>query len=388
MSVKNGIITGPVSLRGPYDCMGVAKWRGKYDVGYICSNKHGQISMWSRHKPVPLPNLGHPDASWWKGADGRCGIKLPSGINSYRDIPSRMTEDKKNGWEYLPPTGSIHSPYRIKDFENYYHNAECFIYDFRVTEKPSTDGYLTASCALGLITGPDSEGGNNGPGSLALEDLRGDMLPGELDPCTLADYYLGIVIVDDSGTIKGRVAGGSTMRLQTKYKMAGLALYRTYKAYPFLAKYPMGQNDPDIQNSYFTIPNTAAASFTVSSPDVAAGININFTAKYLYKVGENTKSGISYTVEITADDGTITMKNNYINMRFSTSDLNDAFYEGESALKLEDTITVSPSSSYRKMGLFEINAKYANREYYLYLTLSTGRFTKKIVPMMNIPVLE
>lgn len=387
MSVKNGIITGIVSLKDPYDCMGVAKRGGKYDVGYICSNKHNKTNTWSRFKPMHLRGvLRHVDAQWWKGSDGRCGMKLPV-IRSYRDIPSMMTEDKMNGWEYLPPTGGSFSPYRLKDFENYYHNAECFIHDFHVTEKPSTDGYLTASCALGFITGPDAEGGNNGPGSLALEDIRGDMLPGELDPCTLADYYLGIVIVDENGNVKGRVVGGSMMHLQTKYKMAELLLHRTYKAYPFLAKYPMEQNSTDIQNSYFTIPNTSAASFTVSSPEGATGINIYITAKYLYALGEDNKSGISYSVKITADNGTIEMKKNYINMRFSTSDLNEAFHEGEISRKLDDPITISPSSPYSKMGLFEINSKYANMEYYLYLTLSTGKFTRKVIPMMSIPTL-
>lgn len=73
-------------------------------VSELCTSDN--INMWSRMKPVHI-NSPAPDRSgmWWRGSSLDCGIALPSGITSYKYIPSAMTADKKNGWGYQRPRG-------------------------------------------------------------------------------------------------------------------------------------------------------------------------------------------------------------------------------------------------------------------------------------------
>lgn len=378
---SNGVITAPVSISADvYPVLGIGAQGGFYDTGYACSNVHKRINMWSRYKPVRWnnrPGITTQNSQWWKAEDGKCGIKLPTGIGTYKNIPSRMTADKMNGWEYLAPTGGSFL-YTLDFFENYKHNALPAIYNFNVSKVVSTDGYLTASCALGMAEAPDPDGNKTGPGSIALEDIRGETLHGE-DPSNLGEYFLGVVILDSSGNVKGRVVGGQTDNMMTKYKAAGLNQGYTYKAYPFLAKYEMGQYDSDIENNYVTIPNTSFAEFKVGSQEEVDGIHITFTARYTYLNG-TTKTGIAYSLTITTDHGW-TFRNNHIQMRFSTSAVSDALQAGESDTKLEDTITVVVGDTYNKNGRFDISPAYASRSFYLYLTLDTARYTRKILPL-------
>jgi len=383
MGHSNGVISAPVSLHADvYTVLGLAKTGDFYDTVYACANTHGKINMWSRYKPVRWnnkPGITSQNAQWWKGEDGRCGIKLPIGITTYKNIPSNMTADKKNGWQYLPPTAGVHFC-AIDFFENYKHNATCFIHNFTVDKVVSKDEYLTATCVLGISEAPDPDGNKSGPGSIALEDLRGETLSGE-DALTLGDYYLGIVVLDSNGNVKGRVVGGQgANHLATKYKAAGLALGQTYKAYPFLAKYEMGQDEADRTNSYFTIPNTTFAEFKVGSQEEADGLHITLTARYVYLNG-TTKVSINYSLVITTDAETRNLRNNYIQMRFSTNSPDAAMQGGEASTRLDEPITVTYGQPYRKNGSFSIDPAYASRSYYVYLTLDTAKYTKRMEPL-------
>ena len=385
MSHSNGIITDPVSLSADiYPVLGINKTGEFYDTVYACANTHGRINMWSRFKPVRWtnrPGITSQNPEWWKGEDGRCGIKLPSGVSSYKNIPALMTEDKMNGWEYMPPTGGAFFC-AVDFFSNYKHDARSIIYNFTVTEVVSQDEYLTASCVLGITEAPDADGGKTGPGAIALDDLRGDVISGE-DALTLADYYLGIVILDGSGNVMGRVAGGQgANHHMTKYKVSGLKLGSSYKAYPFLAKYEMEQSEADKMNSYITLPNTSFAEFRVGTQEEMDGIHITLTARYLYLNG-TTKTGISYTLNITTDAKSYDFSNNYIMMRFSTSGENDTLLAGEQRVALDDPIRLTATTPYKKNGTFSIGSAYAGRNFYIYLTLDTARYTKKIVPVAS-----
>ena len=70
--IKNGIIIGPINPEDPYRVLGVGQYNGWWDIGYICSNEHGRINMWSRYKPVALPAEvvnGTFNDSWGKWDD-------------------------------------------------------------------------------------------------------------------------------------------------------------------------------------------------------------------------------------------------------------------------------------------------------------------------------
>lgn len=139
MSVSNGKISAPISVREVYDCLGVKPGKSNgYDVGYICSNQHHMINMWSKKKPVHIEGaLFHTTDDWWKGTDGTCGIDYTNAIaTSVDNIPGKyslipiggtdgltLIGESTNGWNYNPPKGGAKSPYRLEDFNGYDHNA-------------------------------------------------------------------------------------------------------------------------------------------------------------------------------------------------------------------------------------------------------------------------
>lgn len=54
MGLSNGKITAPINYAEPYQCMGVGKYNGSYDLGYICSNAHGKLNIYSYIKPIDV----------------------------------------------------------------------------------------------------------------------------------------------------------------------------------------------------------------------------------------------------------------------------------------------------------------------------------------------
>lgn len=90
------------------------------DQGGLCGGIPGaakKINMYSKFKPVRIPGVvPYSDPLWWQGADGNCGIHIPSFSTS--------TIDKATGaWTYFPPRGNASEPYRLEDFMGYDHNA-------------------------------------------------------------------------------------------------------------------------------------------------------------------------------------------------------------------------------------------------------------------------
>ena len=376
MAVNNGIITAPIADKDPYTCMGVGKYNGWYDIGYICSNNHGKINMWSRFKPVRWRsvdiNMTNPE--WWKAEDGRCGIDLADArISTYTQVPSKMTADKLNGWKYLPPNGNIF-PFRLLDFNKYMHFAFPPVGSFNVPEIAPYGGNLVASMGLSMITTEKDE-----PGSISLEDIR-DNSTEEIH--NLGEYHLGIYITDTSGNKVGRVIGGiGANNLQVSYNLAGLPLGNTYNVYPFFAKEKRGQFDADVANIYYTIPTTEVKQVRIVSKEEAEGLTISLIAKYIYDLS-GRKTSVSYTLEITSK--TIrTFTNNVIALRFSSNEPMDALEIGEVQKKLSD-ITVSSGNPYELTD--DIIIRYYDRSYYLYMSLDSGVYTRRInILEINVP---
>lgn len=122
MGVSNGIISAPVNLREPYICMGVGKYEGWYHLGYICSNAHGKINMWSKHKPVEVNSPKEVSEATLK----QLNYGLVPGVKKSTGAVGNLTkiDDVKDaGWFYEPP----YTFARLTDFIGYYHYAEPFI---------------------------------------------------------------------------------------------------------------------------------------------------------------------------------------------------------------------------------------------------------------------
>lgn len=118
MTVSNGKITAPISMKDPYTCLGVGASANGYDLGYICSDLHKKINPYSKKKPVKYAHMAPADnVEWWRATDERCGFSFPS-----TEIVI-ANQDEDGVWVYEPPVGGDSSPYRLLDFEGYNHAA-------------------------------------------------------------------------------------------------------------------------------------------------------------------------------------------------------------------------------------------------------------------------
>lgn len=145
---SNGIIVAPVSIYDVQQTLGVSAGG---DLGRICQS--AKINMWAKYKPVVRRNLidttgqlnsdktwktsaqieagGHQNESWWKGDDTNHGLTVPfvtagwspAGFVTALNSIANMIDGEENGWVYSPPTGTILAPFRLIDFNEYYHDA-------------------------------------------------------------------------------------------------------------------------------------------------------------------------------------------------------------------------------------------------------------------------
>ena len=123
MAVNNGIITAPINISDPYVCMGVGKYNGWWDLGYIASNQHKKINPFSLRKPVRYskPNTSG-DPEWFKGDMGdNYGFELIGGTSLVTSLPAFGTTDGISKFVYNPPGSGEWK--RLNDFEGYNHYA-------------------------------------------------------------------------------------------------------------------------------------------------------------------------------------------------------------------------------------------------------------------------
>lgn len=104
---------GPFSVESVYDMLGLGKYNGRYDVGYVCSNQHGKINSNSMYKPVRSDRWPQAleDTDYFAANFGYDVVEF----NSYR----AMRDAVDTRWGYLPPT----TKFRLTDFNRYQHGA-------------------------------------------------------------------------------------------------------------------------------------------------------------------------------------------------------------------------------------------------------------------------
>lgn len=130
MSHTSTTISAPVSAVADVQAvLGLSSTSTTGKLSYLCGNTHGKINKWAKYKPVILNNVA-PNRSigWWRASDGYCGFKI--GTTSqwyYSSAKALATAFDANGgdglWKYMPPTGGESAPYRLGDFDGYYHKA-------------------------------------------------------------------------------------------------------------------------------------------------------------------------------------------------------------------------------------------------------------------------
>lgn len=285
MGVSNGIISAPVSLRDPYTCMGVGKYNGQYDLGHVCSNKHGKTNKWSKFKPIRHHSLQELEDDAFE-TDNHYGVDVYDIYGMRIDISHNMigngwtqqgmvtniagdtegffykfSKGMLSEWEYLPPRGGAYNEiYRQTDFIGYNHTSP--------SPMPVARPGVYQMSEAGAVNIHMDEPGLNafGVGSLSLQDLRVPSAISTLRP-TLGSLYRGILFYTDALTDVffvtertpglGRVALGSNSRIDMT-KHAG-----KWKARTFFCNREVELCDMSHSVTDYFIPSGEAASEVV-----------------------------------------------------------------------------------------------------------------------------
>lgn len=256
MAHTSSTISAPVSM--PSDISAVLGITAT-DLATIC--KSGVINMWAKKKPegvasglqtMPIGIL--TDAQ--RALNGY-GIRTLY-QNGYGSLSGLVSDLRSNSvgamFEYIKPSGGINSPYRLTDFNGYYHGARAPIWN-PYTQNTVLDVSSQNTLQLYYYTNV-----NGSEQELGLKDLRFTQ-----DFNTFADYYFGILMWDESsyyGATQEHVMGSSwqeglDVTLQGVPQPSGSYTY-TYHLIPFFATLPISSQSAEFHGTIF--PMTFAQS--------------------------------------------------------------------------------------------------------------------------------
>ncbi len=209
MAHSNGIITAPVSFGDVNATLGTSHTT----QSALCTDNN--INRWAKYKPVALSVINtisqlnadltwKSTADWWKGANGNCGLTFLS----YNTVAAARTAivDGANVWNYIKPTGGSISPYRLTDFNQYYHTAPC-----PTTSVGASDAQLKAGAILTVMVATSIDDDL----SLKLNHVG-----------SFADYYYLAALFTSSGTLAllhtsskkvGAYNSGETISIEIPY---------------------------------------------------------------------------------------------------------------------------------------------------------------------------
>lgn len=218
MSNQSGIISAPVSINDVQTVLGTSQ---NGDLGSLILN--GNINKWSKKKPVPHSNLfaSNPpdkggDSVWYKA--GTFGLDIRKATSITDLINNQHTLSQYN---YNRPTGGVNSPFRLLDFNGYYHLAE---HPITVFDSMDT-GYTTGTTPRTPIV-------------VALRSVS-DYNFSILDLPDYKDYYFGAVLYRSSTqyrwiTSENTVSYEDLASAQILIPTTNLAI-GTWYIYPFLS---------------------------------------------------------------------------------------------------------------------------------------------------------
>lgn len=120
MANNNGIITEPGIGIEPdiYGTLGVGRYNGLFDTGFICCNSHGKINKRSKAKPVRYDVRGEITEAQMRNTDPANGIYYGLKMtDSFKELVRVHDCD----FTYYPPRAT--DPHRFTDFNGYDHRA-------------------------------------------------------------------------------------------------------------------------------------------------------------------------------------------------------------------------------------------------------------------------
>ncbi len=235
MAISDGKIKAAVGFADVQSVLGTTA----YDLGVLC--RHENINMWAKFKPVrnSIMNIvGQIDPSasntdkkwrrdddyyfhdpatninpWWQGADGKYGLNETNaqvnvstgqlGMEDALNVLKAKINGGTNGWTYNKPRGGDYSePFRLTDFNQYYHRAPYPVSGIIVNDvmaSGTSTWYLTVHWREGIESSTVS----------AIAD-RDFITPQDVTNLTL---HLGFAIFKDNNGTKipiGWVIGNNT----------------------------------------------------------------------------------------------------------------------------------------------------------------------------------
>ena len=152
------------------------------DLGTLCTSN--SIKKWAKNKPIRFNTIGiltqsqREDAFWGLGEPEEhetAGQTAGAQLDAFR---SAATDEHGHAFEYLKPTGTIGvAPYRLLDFDGYYHNSPCPII-----------GHNIATINIAEVSGSmltfNVQKNNDTIGAISLADV--------FTRLGLSNYYLAI----------------------------------------------------------------------------------------------------------------------------------------------------------------------------------------------------
>lgn len=280
MSTSNGIITKPVSIKDVQQTIGNASG----DLGTLC--KSSTINKWSKYKPTIYKGLFPAQSSQYKADDGNCGLIVPS-VSSYPALSSWF--DSNSDWQYAPPTGGESSPYRLGDFNNYCHSSVSPFGTFNI----GSTLYTSYSDKVQFVS-RWSEAANDY--SLKISDFS-----------TVSSYYLGIVIVNNSGAFVGHASTTSPISALTdviqEISYTNPSTVGTYYVLPVLSATSLGAySNTQKTASFVPLPFSKGTLVLKDAASIKTSINTSFAvsmsytgAQFTITVTNNTMYALNYT---------------------------------------------------------------------------------------------
>lgn len=242
-------ITGGLSIDEVRRCL----TKNSRDLGTLA--KANNINIWAKYKPVTSPDDYGPtgkstDSEWWKGTDGKCGINFTT-YNNLGTLSSGFLHELSQG-NLTWTMATLLAPYRLTDFDGYWHLAACPI----------------QKCGASKLLVDDS-------GNLQI-DFQSILFPEGTDNLQFTDivssgsamsnWYFSLLIIKQNtstyfvASANNKLSNGDFSVVFTSMKQN----LGTYRIFPFLSSYKIVQGGSAQAGQFCSIGVTEAEVIEVA----------------------------------------------------------------------------------------------------------------------------
>ena len=298
MGYANGKISRPVAIYDVQRAIG----NGSTDLATLC--KASTVNMWARYKPetavTGLTTLGIPPITLQQRTLNGYSIeaKTSAGVGSISTLVDRLRAGtQQDCFTYKQPYGTIASPYRLTDFENYWHGAPCPI---TAPYNPTDILGVTQQGTLQLYYYVDVQGSEYG---LGLKDLRF-----QSDSQQLSNYYFGVLIYNNNtyaAATQDHVMG-STQQEGLDVTLTGVPqATATYQMVPFFSTRPFASASESGTGTIYPMIWASQEIHTASEAQYIAISTWGFvwdndmqTVRFKYSVVNRTSGAHTFNTEV------------------------------------------------------------------------------------------